>query len=93
MNEQPITLGTAILELINLYHDNHIEYYKVVVTICAMFRSDPARVPWTTNSASASKRRARLFPHQPESPLHKEEENHRVTTKSPTAGRHRRPRP
>ncbi len=43
MNEQPITLGTAILELINLYHDNHIEYYKVVVTICAIFGKDPAR--------------------------------------------------
>ena len=43
MNEQPLTLGAAILELIDGYRGGNIEYYKVVVTICAIFRSDPAR--------------------------------------------------
>ncbi len=43
MNEQPVTLGTAILELIEGYRGGSIEYYKVVVTICAIFGKDPAR--------------------------------------------------
>ena len=43
MNEQPVTLGTAILELIEGYRGGSIEYYKVVVTICAIFTSDPAK--------------------------------------------------
>lgn len=44
MTEGNVTIGMAILELIELYHDDHIEYYKVVVTICALFGCDPARL-------------------------------------------------
>lgn len=44
MTEQPLTLGTAILQLIELYREDHLEYYKVVVTICAIFGCDPGRV-------------------------------------------------
>ncbi len=77
MTEQPLTLGTAILELIDLYHRDQIEYYKVVVTICAMFRSDPAR-------PLDDRQRQRLEEARPASPFQRR--NPHVTAESPTAG-------
>ncbi len=84
MTEQPLTLGTAILELIELYHDNYIEYYKVVVTICAMFRSDPARPLDDRQRLRLEEVRATV-PDRSIHPFQRKEEKRHVTAESPTA--------
>lgn len=84
MNEQPVTLGIAILELIDLYHSDRIEYYKVVVTICAIFRSDPAR-PLDDKQRRRLEEARETLPDRSLHPFRKKEKNPHVTTASQTA--------
>jgi len=84
MTEQPLTLGTAILELIDLYHGDQIEYYKVVVTICAIFTSDPAR-PLDDRQRRRLEEAREAAPDRSIHPFQRKEENQHVTAESPTA--------
>jgi len=84
MNEQPLTLGTAILELIDLYHCDQIEYYKVVVTICAIFTSDPAR-PLDDRQRRRLEEARESVPDRSIHPFQRKEAKNHVTAESPTA--------
>jgi len=84
MTEQPLTLGTAILELIDLYHGGQIEYYKVVVTICAIFMSDPARPLDDRQRKRLEEAREAVSDRIPH-PFQRKEKKQYVSTESPTA--------
>jgi hypothetical protein len=84
MTEQPLTLGTAILELIELYHDDHLEYYKVVVTICAIFGKDPAR-PLDDKQLLRLEEVRATVPARNIHPFQRKEKKEYVTAESPTA--------
>ena len=83
MNEKPVTIGTAILELIDLYHSDRIEYYKVVVTICAIFGKDPAR-PLDDKQCQRLNEAREAVPDPIPHPFQRKESSH-VTAESPTA--------
>ena len=84
MTEQPVTLGTAILELIEGYRAGSIEYYKVVVTICAMFGKDPAR-PLDDRQRRRLEEARESVPDRIHHPFQRKEERSHVTAESPTA--------
>ena len=84
MTEQSITVGMAILELIELYHDDQIEYYKVVVTICAIFGCDPARLLNDKQHRRLEEIRETV-PARNIHPFQRKEENQHVTAENPTA--------
>ena len=85
MTEQPLTLGTAILELIEGYRVGSIEYYKVVVTICAIFLSDPAR-PLDDRQRRRLEEVRESVPDRIPHPFQRKEKQCHVTAESPTAG-------
>ena len=84
MDQQPVTLGTAILELIDLYHGDRIEYYKVVVTICAIFTSDPAR-PLDDRQRKRLEEARESVPDRSIHPFQRKEKKAYVTAENPTA--------
>lgn len=84
MTERNITVGMAILELIDLYHDNHVEYYKVVVTICAILGCDPARLLNDRQRKRLEEAREAV-PNRIPHPFQRKEKEEYVTAENPTA--------
>ena len=83
MSEQPLTLSMAILELIELYRSDRIEYYKVVVTICAFFNCDPARQLSDKQHQRLEEVRETVLDSTPH-PFRRKEERSHVAAESPT---------